>query len=70
LAIELSKNSKFIHEEGLSCELAGMHQERVGNTSKALSLFQQAESCYNQWGNERKARKMAEKVKRLLKSSV
>ena len=61
-AIELSKTSKFVHEEGLSCELAGLHHERQGNTLQAMALFQRAKQCYDDWGSLIKANKMAEKI--------
>lgn len=61
-AIELSKSSHFVHEEGLSCELAGLHYERLGNSTKALELFEQAERCYETWGSAVKSRQIQEKI--------
>ena len=51
-AIEISKTSKFVQEEGLSCELAGLHHERLDNNLKAMALFQRAKKCYlyTDWG--------------------
>ena len=94
-AINASKSSHFVHEEGLgetdscvislayifslylclwylflanktACELAGNHYERLGNSAKALSLFQQAEQCYERWGSTVKTRHMAEKISKLM----
>ena len=50
-AIEESRSSHFVHEEGLACELAGMHYGRRGDITKAKELFQQAENCYETWGS-------------------
>ena len=61
-AIELSQTCKFVNEEGLSCELAGLHHEREGDTVQAMALFQRAKNCYEDWGSLIKANKMAEKI--------
>eukprot|EP00804_Cyclotella_cryptica_P018958 CCRYP_006467-RB/>CCRYP_006467-RB protein AED:0.02 eAED:0.02 QI:225/1/1/1/0.66/0.5/4/29/1413 len=50
-AILASRASKFVHEEGLACELAAMYQVTRGNNTSALSLFCQAKSCYKTWGS-------------------
>ena len=65
IAIESAKSSKFIHEQGLACELAGMHYERQGKSRMARSLFTQAESCYEVWGSIVKTRQMKEKIDNL-----
>ena len=65
LAIRSAESSKFVHEQGLACELAGMHYERQGNTEKARSLFTQAETCYEVWGSIVKTRQMREKINSL-----
>ncbi|KAL3784136.1 hypothetical protein HJC23_005794 [Cyclotella cryptica] len=49
-AILDSKSSKFVHEEGLACELAAMHHVKHGNNALALTLLHQAKSCYKRWG--------------------
>jgi len=61
-AILASRSSKFVHEEGLACELAGAHNKKTGNTSLALSFFQQAESCYKAWGSCVKVRHMTRQI--------
>ncbi len=53
-AIEASASSKFIHEQGLAYELAAFHNEKSGNASKAWEYFNQAKSCYAQWGSRMK----------------
>ena len=62
-AIEESRSSHFVHEEGLACELAGMHYERRGDMTKAKELFQQAEICYETWGSAAKIRQVQKKIK-------
>ena len=62
-AIEESRSSHFVHEEGLACELAGMHYERRGDITKAKELFQQAENCYETWGSAAKIRQVQKKIK-------
>lgn len=69
-AIRESQSSKFIHEEALACELAGMHYERKGNTKKAVSLFRQAEQCYKVWGSPIKMLQMMSKIQLALIKKV
>ena len=69
-AIEQSKASSFVHEEGLASELAGTHYERLGNTAKALVLFQRAENCYEAWGSTVKSQQMQEKCLELSQSRI
>eukprot|EP00804_Cyclotella_cryptica_P010062 CCRYP_020488-RA/>CCRYP_020488-RA protein AED:0.04 eAED:0.04 QI:1274/1/0.66/1/1/1/3/40/1007 len=57
-AILASQSSKFVHEEGLACELAGIHYKKRGMKSLALSFFGQAELCYKSWGSHVKVRQM------------
>jgi hypothetical protein len=64
-AIEAAQQSRFVHEEGLACELAAMHYERLKKTSKAVTFFQQAEKCYAKWGSQLKVDKMQGKIRRL-----
>eukprot|EP00804_Cyclotella_cryptica_P020127 CCRYP_014899-RB/>CCRYP_014899-RB protein AED:0.03 eAED:0.03 QI:211/1/1/1/1/1/6/342/1334 len=65
IAIAAAKSSKFIHEEGLACELAGMHYKRLKNNEKAVALFNRAERCYKYWGSQKKSFQMAEKAKQI-----
>lgn len=62
-AIEESRSSRFVNEEGLASELAGMHYVRQGNMAKACELFRQAESCYEAWGSAAKICQVQEKIK-------
>lgn len=54
LAIEASRTSKFIHEQGLSCELAGLHYKKSKKYDKALEYLKQARICYKEWGSQMK----------------
>ncbi|KAL3804864.1 hypothetical protein HJC23_006636 [Cyclotella cryptica] len=58
VAITAARSSKFIHEEGLACELAGFHCKNHGKVTKALNLFREAERCYQAWGSKVKANQM------------
>jgi hypothetical protein len=48
-----------------ACELAGMHYERLNKIQQAVTLFLQAEKCYNRWGSQMKVQKMKDKAKNL-----
>ena len=50
-SIASAKRSKFIHEQGLACERAGLYHKKMGNVQNALTSFQQAHSCYKEWGS-------------------
>ena len=50
MAIMSAKSSKFIHEEGLACELAGKHCQRANDRRQAKEYFRQALKCYQKWG--------------------
>mmetsp|Transcript_4325 Transcript_4325/g.8337 ORF Transcript_4325/g.8337 Transcript_4325/m.8337 type:complete len:384 (-) Transcript_4325:155-1306(-) len=53
-AIIASRSSRFVHEQGLACELAGFHYKKIGDLQRALGFFNQAKSCYAEWGSEMK----------------
>ena len=50
-AIASAKKSKFIHEQGLACERAGLYYKKMGCARDALVHFQQAHACYKEWGS-------------------
>jgi len=50
-AIASAKKSKFIHEQGLACERAGLYYKKMGFARDALVHFQQAHACYKEWGS-------------------
>ena len=47
-------SSRFVHEQGLACELAGFHCKKVGDHRSALGYFNQAKECYAEWGSQMK----------------
>ena len=53
-AIAASAASRFIHEQGLSCELAARHYRKRGQVDAALALLQKAKECYAAWGSQMK----------------
>lgn len=64
-AIEGAKRSKFIHEEGLACELAGFYHSRSGNKVNALRYFYQARMCYGEWGSQMKVEFIDKQIQEL-----
>jgi len=62
IAIMAARSSKFHHEEGLACELAGAHHKRIGNYEKAIRLFRLAQGCYKIWGSQVKVEQMARQI--------
>jgi hypothetical protein len=62
VAISSSHSSKFVHEEGLACELAAFHYKHHGNNDKALKLFCQAMKCYEKWGSQMKVDQMVHQI--------
>jgi hypothetical protein len=51
-AILASRSSRFVHEQGLACELAGFHYKKIGDLRRACSFFNQANLCYTEWGSD------------------
>lgn len=51
-AILASRSSRFIHEQGLSCELAALHYQKIGDLRRAYTFFNQAKQCYVEWGSD------------------
>ncbi len=50
-SIASAKRSKFIHEQGLACERAGLYYKKMGSVQNAMTFFQQAHACYKEWGS-------------------
>ena len=61
-AIESAQSSGFIHEQGLSLELAGFHYKRIGDHASAYRLLCQAKQCYDEWGSEMKVESVARQL--------
>jgi len=53
-AITSARCSRFIHEQGLACELAGYHYKKMNDLRSAWSFFNQAKQCYAEWGSQMK----------------
>jgi len=50
-SIAHAKQSRFIHEEGLACEKAGLYCKKVQNYETARNYFNRARVCYSEWGS-------------------
>lgn len=64
-AIEAAASSGFIHEKGLSCELAGLHYEKIGRLPTALDFFRQARDCYEEWGSQLKVKSISQQIEKI-----
>jgi len=49
-SIKAAKEHKFIHEEAIANELAGIFYSEQGIYPNSLSYFKQAVECYKRWG--------------------
>ena len=50
-AIEAARKARFVHEQGLACELAAAHYSRNGSEDgRRTGLLRQALECYKNWG--------------------
>merc|ERR1719416_138144 len=56
LAIASAKEHRFVHEEALSCELAGIFYRCRGMMEESYWYFQKAVKCYKSWGAAGKAK--------------
>lgn len=63
-AITSARDSGFVHEQGLACELAGFHHKRFGNHKRAQDYFSQAQQCYTVWGSQLKVGSMARQLEK------
>lgn len=55
LAIESAKVHCFIHEEAVSCELASIFHNTLGEQEQSKLLLKRATECYECWGALAKA---------------
>ncbi len=62
VAISSSHSSRFVHEEGLSCELAAIHYKHHRDNDKALLFFSRAQKCYEVWGSQMKVEEMSRQI--------
>jgi len=61
-AISSSCSSRFVHEQGLACELAGFHHKKNGDVQRACILFNQAKQCYAKWGSNMKVESITQQL--------
>ena len=69
-AITTSRASRFIHEQGLACELAGLHYKKIDEAETALHLFQRAKECYQSWGSQMKVESMTQHMKKIVPAAA
>ena len=69
-AISSSCASRFIHEQGLACELAGLHYTKIGEPETALHLLQRAKECYQSWGSQMKVESITQLMKNAVPASI
>ncbi len=50
-AIKAARKNKFIHEQGLCCEKAGLYYKSMQENEKALEYLKQSRECYKKWGS-------------------
>lgn len=67
-AISACSSSGFVHEKGLSCELAALHCKKAGDISNAIYFLRRARSCYEEWGSRLKADGVARRIDELEKT--
>lgn len=66
-AISLSKKNCFSHEEGLACEMLGMHHFSIGENDVGSKFLIQSYECYEIWGAQAKLKQLTEKYPSLSK---
>jgi len=69
-AITSSRSSGYVHEQGLACELAGLHYEKLGEEQTALDFFHQAKECYVRWGSQMKVESVSQQMEIIISSSL
>ena len=57
-SIEAAQKHKFINEEAISNELAGLFFLEEGQREKSLSFFERSAACYRTWGGFTVARRV------------
>ena len=64
-AIAAARSSKFIHEQGLACELAALHYLKCKAYADAVNLFKEAKDCYTKWGSEVKVDSITKQLEKI-----
>ena len=57
-AIRSAHEHKFIHEEAIASELAGMFYQEIGNHQKSYLYLAHSHKCYEKWGAQAVARRV------------
>ena len=63
-SIQAAKQHKFIHEEAMANELAGIFYSEQGIYPKSYSHFKQAVACYKKWGASVIAREIENRMEK------
>lgn len=61
-AIMAARSAKFLHEQGLACELSAFHCQRNGDLEQAKKFFNQARNCYSKWGSSVKIESVSNEI--------
>ena len=64
-AISAARSSKFVHEQGLACEMAAIHSLKHGDKEDALNLLEQAKDCYIIWGSDMKVHAVSKQLEKI-----
>jgi len=64
-AISAARSSKFIHEQGLACELAALHCLKHGDNEDGSNLLEQALECYTKWGSQVKIDSITKQLEKI-----
>lgn len=64
-AITAARSSKFVHEQGLACELAALYSLQHKENEDATNLFEQALECYTEWGSQIKVDSITQQLNKL-----
>ena len=65
-AISASCSSRFVHDQGLACELAAQHRLKINEVRASLDFFRQARECYSRWGSQIKVEYIAQQETKIL----
>lgn len=63
MAITSAREHRFLHEEALSCELAGAFYHSIEEREQSIRLLKQALSCYESWCATEKANALKKSLK-------
>ncbi len=65
-AVSAFRSARYVHEQGLACELAGFHYTRINEPETALDCFKQAKECYVHWGSVVKVEFITQQISQLV----